>query len=138
MEDNKGIKQKFSSILTKRFLNPIEGIMELIIVSTEIFTYIPKDFWKEIFGVIMGNFEESKMLFNGFLNMDMEFVEQLIELMQVLQRQQQLSSDLDIQNAAQIIYSIVIVQFMFYIYQEQLTFDEIINNIRNQITLIIQ
>ncbi len=127
---------KGEEVIHNKEIDVVTGIVRFIEVITESFTMLPKKFWKEIFAVIMGNFDESRFLFDGFLSMDMKFLEQLKYYLEINKANKKLSVEFDVETAVQTIYSLLAVEVMVYIYQEPIKLEDMIKAVHTKLTFI--
>lgn len=99
---------------------------------------IGKKAWRELLFAILGNAKSNNFLFKGMIKIDYKFINKLKLLFENIKNKGLLLPDFNTDEAAYAVYSIVMTQFILYVYNEETTFNLFTNNIENQIRFIFE
>lgn len=97
-----------------------------------------KKIWKELLAAMLGNAKSNNFLFKGLINLDYKFIDKLELLLENIKKQGALPPNFNSDEAAYTVYSVVMTQFILYLYSEDTTFDIFSKNIENQIRFIFE
>jgi AcrR family transcriptional regulator len=98
---------------------------------------IPKWLLKELFRITIGNKKNEKLLMK-LAKIDFKFIDKLEEIFIVLKKENRLDHDFNVKSMAEIIYSIYAFEFLMYLYQESISFDDMSENIKNKIYILFE
>jgi len=97
-----------------------------------------KRVWKELMSAVLSNSKSNNFLFKGMIRLDYKFINKLKVLLENVKNKGYLLPNFNTDEAAYTIYSVVMTQFILYIYSEDTTFNSLKNNIENQIRFIFE
>jgi len=97
-----------------------------------------KRVWKELMSAVLSNSKSNNFLFKGMIRLDYKFINKLKVLLENVKNKGYLLPNFNTDEAAYTIYSVVMTQFILYIYSEDTTFNSLENNIENQIRFIFE
>lgn len=97
-----------------------------------------KRVWKELMSAVLNNSKSNNFLFKGMIGIDYKFINKLKVLLENIKDKGLLLPNFNTDEAAYTIYSVVMTQFILYIYSENITFNVFTNNIENQIRFIFE
>lgn len=111
-----------------------EQLMRLLHQSLTIIEHYPKSFWRELIPVLTDQSQEHSDLLNKAFQFDMKGIvwfEQLIE-----RYSDGFSVSVDAKQSAFAVYSIMATQTILYIFDNGMTFDQLLANIKEQVNFI--
>jgi AcrR family transcriptional regulator len=98
---------------------------------------IPKRLLKELFRITIGNKKNEKLLMR-FAKIDFKFIDKLEEILAILKKENRLNEDFNAKSMAEIIYSIYAFEFLMYLYQENISFDDMFENVKKKIYILFE
>ncbi|SMO34182.1 TetR/AcrR family transcriptional regulator [Melghirimyces algeriensis] len=116
--------------------SPVQCLMDWILDIGSFIQDYPKSFWQEVMQAIVGNVDENYTLRSGLFQLDFGFIDQTAILISKLQSQNKWNHSFSAQEAAMTLYSISMVQLMFFIYNEEMSFEEFKASLNRQITFV--
>ncbi|UNC91170.1 TetR/AcrR family transcriptional regulator [Candidatus Contubernalis alkaliaceticus] len=130
-EDNHLLEQDLeTSVLTL--------IMEFVWKVVKPLQLISKEMWRQILAVALGTLKTDNALLRGLVKLDYRTIDKLQKFLDYQKDQGKLLADFSTREASFVIYSIVITQFMIYIYSPQITLEEMKESIEQQIRFVFQ
>lgn len=114
--------------------NLVESLTQLMKEFTTFFDLYSKLFWREIMHVLTEEVEESIHLRRGLFGLDeemMQWVKQIIE-----ENSDCLLIPINTEEATNAVYGVCMMQTMLYIYEEPLTKEQLLEQLRRQIEFI--
>jgi len=96
-----------------------------------------KRVWKELMSAVFST-KSSNILFRNMIGYDYKFIEKLMQFFEDLKQQGKLMNQFNCYEAAYAVYSVMIAQLMMYIYVDDIEYEMLEKNIRNQISFIME
>lgn len=95
-----------------------------------------KKIWKELLAAMLGNAKTNTFLFKGMIKMDYRFIEKMKILLEDIRDSGMLRTDFNADECAYALYSVLLTQFILYVYTEDISFEKFVVNIENQVKFI--
>lgn len=92
--------------------------------------HLNKKIWKELLSAMFSLQKSESKLFKGMTSMDFKYIEKLKALLTNLKDRGALAAAFDVDAAAMVVYSTFLTQFLLYIYSDEMTFDQLEQDIR--------
>jgi AcrR family transcriptional regulator len=118
--------RKVSDLVYKYLYNRVER-----------YTHFSKTLFRDMMGVAIYAFQSKPEMLKKFVGLDFMLVDELIEFLNHLKDEKILQADFDSNQAAEIIYSSLGFEFLMYMYQEELTVEDLLGGIHNKIEFIL-
>ncbi|WP_433747426.1 TetR/AcrR family transcriptional regulator [Falsibacillus pallidus] len=131
MEQMKAEGQQEIEINKGNIVELLSGFMKR---STMVFNRFPKSFWREIFHVISEETEETISLRNSLFGMDQEFVGWVGKIID--EHSDCFRIQVDSKEASNALYGAVMMLVMLFIYDEAMTYDQMLIQLETQIAFI--
>ncbi|WP_052158677.1 TetR/AcrR family transcriptional regulator [Halobacillus sp. BBL2006] len=103
----------------------------------ERYTHFSKTLFRDMMGIAIYSFQSKPEMLKKFVGLDFMLVDELIEFLNHLKEEKMLQTEFDSNQAAEIIYSSLGFEFLMYMYQEELTVEDLLGGIRNKIEFIL-
>ncbi len=97
-----------------------------------------KEMWREVVTVALGKMDVDNTLLQGLIKYDNEFVANLERFFDYQKKQAVFPADFDSNKAASVIYSIVLTQFMFYLFSPEATLEQLQTIIERQVQFVFE
>ncbi|MFQ3545009.1 TetR/AcrR family transcriptional regulator [Halobacillus rhizosphaerae] len=97
-----------------------------------------KKMMKDMIGVSLSAFKSKPEIMKKFIGLDFMFVDDLIQFMNQLKDKHVLPQEFDSNQAGEIIYSSLAFEFLVFIYQDELIFDDFMNGVQNKLHFIFR
>jgi AcrR family transcriptional regulator len=94
-----------------------------------------KKMWKELFFVMMSAGKSDNVLFSGIAKLDYRLIDKLERFLRAMQDRNIFQPDFDAAEASYAVYSVLMIQIMFYVYTDA-TLEDFIQRIERQIRFI--
>lgn len=112
----------------------VREIIKFLKIFMSFFTEFPKSFWKEIIHVMTADADESIGIRRGLFGLDEEMMTHL--KITIDNYTDCFKVPVDSNQATQAIYSTVMMQAMLFIYDEKMTYEQLIRQINQQVEFI--
>ncbi len=112
-------------------------IMDYIKKIDKSIRLIPKQLLKELFRITIGNKRNEKLLMK-FAEIDFKFIDKLEEVFVILKKENRLDEDFNAKSMSEIIYSVYVFEFLMYLYQEDISFDDMSENIKKKVYILFE
>jgi AcrR family transcriptional regulator len=119
---------------TQKGTDALETLLEILSPLVDEMFIIPKRSWYEL---LMAMFSSRHYIERGY-RMDMEAVAGLVSILVKLQKRGLLRDDIDPEQAAYTVYSVLTFQFLFYLYYPDLERRQLHAGIREQLRIVIE
>ncbi|HZK54978.1 MAG TPA: TetR/AcrR family transcriptional regulator [Desulfosporosinus sp.] len=113
-------------------------IIDFIWKSCKGLKLMGKKVWKELMTAVLSSAKSNNFLFKGMVKLDYKFIKRLKILLEKIKDKEQLTPSFNTDEAAYAIYSVVMAQFILYLYSEDITYDALTTNIEHQIRFIFE
>ncbi len=114
----------------------IDCVLTLVSRYLQVIKLVQKEVWQELLGAATSNPKSEKTLLDGMFQMDDRFIDKTEAMFQQLKKEQLLHHSFAEKEAAYAVYSVVLTQFIFYIYRSECTTEELYERIKSQIYFI--
>jgi AcrR family transcriptional regulator len=98
--------------------------------------YLGKTIWKELFAATFSMKKSDSRLFKGLSSMDFKYIEKLNALLLGLREKHILAANFDTEAASMAVYSIFLTQFLLYVYNDAMTFEQLRQDVGRQVGFI--
>lgn len=116
----------------------VDLILKFIREASKPFLLISNEIWQELISAALGVTTPGNVLLQRLIQVDNQFMSQLEKCFDHLINQGAIASNYPTKQAAGVIYSIILSQFLFYIYDKDMTGEQFINSTEAQITFVLQ
>ncbi len=116
----------------------VDLILKFIRETSKPFLLISNEIWQELISAALGVTKPGNVLLQRLIQVDNQFMSQLEKCFDHLINQGAIASDYPTKQAAGVIYSIILSQFIFYIYDKGMTGEQFIKSTEAQITFVLQ
>lgn len=133
-EDVAQLQKDNQTLISDYSGNLVESLTQFMKKFTTFFDLYSKLFWREIMHVLTEEVEESIHLRRGLFGLDeemMQWVKQIIE-----ENSNCLHIPINTEEATNAVYGVCMMQTMLYIYEEPLTKEQLLEQLRRQIEFI--
>ncbi|GGM38147.1 TetR family transcriptional regulator [Paraliobacillus quinghaiensis] len=127
-EDNQGV-----SVIPEGE-NLVEKITYFVKLITRFFDDFPKKFWREITHVMTEDAEESNGIRRGVFGLDQDLMNHLKVIIE--DHKNDTHVPIDSVQATEVIYNIVMMESMLFIYQDEMSYQQLVDRIEQQIAFI--
>ncbi len=111
--------------------------LDFIWKSAKPLLYVDKEKWREVMAIAMGSVKTDNILLQRLINVDNQFTIQLEKCFNYQKEHAILPGDFPSDQAARGIYSIILAQFIFYIYAPEMTLDLCKAGIEEQVRFVL-
>jgi len=115
---------------------PIDEIIDIFIIPLRKLNRIPKQFVMDIMISAMKLSKKNNTLLHKLLTLDMSYVKKAEDQMKVLLTFEQY--EMNAQMLSEILYATVATEYLLYIFNETIPFDEFENTVRNKLRLLMK
>ncbi|HHV65074.1 MAG TPA: TetR/AcrR family transcriptional regulator [Peptococcaceae bacterium] len=129
---------KLAAIINKHGDNPALTITYIIEVYTEIYKTLDKAALRELMTVFFDSINKHQELGEFYTTSKFMFVEFIAKVLKAYQEKGLLRSDLDPTDSAFCLFSIIAIQTFYFILDDKITFETLLNNILRQINIFFQ
>lgn len=112
-------------------------VMDFIWKSLKNLNLFSKKIWKELIAAVLHNAKSTPLVFKGMVSYDYKFIENLEQLFHQLLERGMLMKEFDSSEGAYAVYSILVTQFMLYVYTEETTTDMLRDRIEHQVRFLL-
>jgi AcrR family transcriptional regulator len=116
----------------------VDLILKFIREASKPFLRISNEIWQELISAALGVTKPGNVLLQRLIQVDNQFMSQLEKCFDHLINQGAIASNYPTKQAAGVIYSIILSQFIFYIYDKGMTGEQFIKSTEAQITFVLQ
>jgi AcrR family transcriptional regulator len=116
----------------------VDLILKFIREAAKPFLLISNEIWQELISAALGVTKPGNVLLQRLIQVDNQFMSQLEKCFDHLINQGAVASNYPTKQAAGVIYSIILSQFIFYIYDKGMTGEQFIKSTEAQITFVLQ
>jgi AcrR family transcriptional regulator len=116
----------------------VDLILKFIREAAKPFLLISNEIWQELISVALGVTKPENVLLQKLIQVDNQFMSQLEKCFDYLINQGAIASNYPAKQVAGVIYSIILSQFLFYIYDKGMTGEQFISSSEEQITFVLQ
>ncbi len=116
----------------------VDLILKFIREAAKPFLLISNEIWQELLSAALGVTKPENVLLQRLIQVDNQFMSQLEKCFDHLINQGAIASNYPTKQAAGVIYSIILSQFIFYIYDKGMTGEQFIKSTEAQITFVLQ
>ncbi|WP_335869059.1 TetR/AcrR family transcriptional regulator [Bacillus sp. 2205SS5-2] len=118
---------------------PIDEIM-FNFIYTRLFKYlkISKKIQRQLFSISITAIKSKPAVLRRMISLDFMLVDEIIEVLNKLKEKNVLSQDYESNAAAEIIYSMLAFEFLLFLYQEDITQEQLFSGIKTKLTFIFQ
>lgn len=116
----------------------VDLILKFIREAAKPFLLISNEIWQELISVALGVTKPENVLLQKLIQVDNQFMSQLEKCFDYLINQGAIASNYPAKQAAGVIYSIILSQFLFYIYDKGMTGEQFISSSEEQIMFVLQ
>ncbi len=116
----------------------VDLILKFIREASKPFLLINNEVWQELISVALGVTKPENVLLQRLIQVDNQFMSQLEKCFNYLINQGAIASNYPAKQAAGVIYSIILSQFLFYIYDQGMTREQFISSTEEQIMFVLQ
>lgn len=116
----------------------VDLILKFVREASKPFLLISNEMWQELISAALGVTKPGNALLQRLIQVDNQFMSQLEKCFDHLINQGAIASNYPTKQAAGVIYSIILSQFLFYIYDKGMTGEQFINSTEAQITFVLQ
>lgn len=113
-------------------------IIDFIWKSCKGLKLMGKKVWKELMTAVLSSAKSNNFLFKGMIKLDYKFIKRLKVLLEKIKDKGLLPPSFNTDEAAYAIYSVVLAQFILYLYSEDITYNALTTNIEQQIRFIFE
>ena len=116
----------------------VDLILKFIREASKPFLLISNEIWQELISAALGVTKPGNVLLQRLIQVDNQFMSQLEKCFEHLINQGAIASNYPAKQAAGVIYSIILSQFLFYVYDKGMTEEQFIYSTEAQITFVLQ
>ncbi|WP_167751472.1 TetR/AcrR family transcriptional regulator [Lentibacillus salicampi] len=130
----KTLRNKMQTELHDDSVHFMEQLKQFLQRTLAFIEHYPKSFWQELMPVLTDQSKEQTDFRNEALQLDMEAIvwfEQLIK-----KHQDMFKLSVDAKQGAFAIYSVMVTQTMLYVYDQDMTYDQLLVNTKKQIQFL--
>jgi len=112
-------------------------ILSYVIVHIEKIMNFNKNILKDLIVATFGMHKKNPKLFRKLIDMDYKMMDKFSVLLDRLKEKKILSDEINTKDAVELIYSAMAYEFFIYLYEDDKNIDEIKENIRRKVKLIL-
>ncbi|MEG0256219.1 MAG: TetR/AcrR family transcriptional regulator [Vagococcus sp.] len=116
----------------------IDQLIDAIMTELKSLAKIEKESWRTSLSSLTKAAEKKPTLFLELVAIDHLFISKLKQTIEELQNQQEINSAVDSVVLLELIYSAMFTSFLFFIYNDQMTFDSLEKEIRAKLNQLLK
>ena len=117
---------------------PLEKVLQFIWEMASPLALASKELWRELMAVAVGSRTTDSRLLQGLLQLDHECIGKLAALLEGQKESGALPGDFESHQAAYVIYSVFMTQFMLYIFSPDVTLEDMQTAIDGQVRFVMR
>ena len=130
--------EEFDGLIGDAETDVVDLILKFIREASKPFLLISNEMWQELISAALGVTKPENVLLQKLIQVDNQFMSQLEKCFDYLINRGALASNYPAKQAAGVIYSIILSQFLFYIYDKGMTGEQFISSTEEQIMFVLQ
>jgi len=118
--------------------SPAEDLAERIIKQSAVIRRFSRNVWRTIIGISFNNMKKDNSLLSKLVQADLQAMDKIGQLIDNYKTQGILRTDEDTDLLVEMIYGMLFMQFMIFLYTDQLSYEDACERIRRGIRYILK
>ncbi|WLR61463.1 TetR/AcrR family transcriptional regulator [Guptibacillus hwajinpoensis] len=102
------------------------------------FSLLEKKLFRELIVASLNAYQSKPEFLQSLMQLDFMFIEELVELLKEIRRLGKLPDNFEVEIAAELIYSSVMFETLIYLYQEERSLEEVLEQTGRKLTFILK
>ncbi len=132
------LSNKVEIITQNELLDFREKLHRVISLLMSVFHHFPRSFYRDIFAVISNQSENDSNVFNGMMDIDRQAMSLISGLLEEGKKSGYLPEDYQVDTSVSLIFSAMVMQIMYYLFDDQVTEADITNTLFVQIDFLLK